>query len=215
MGTQKAATTSAEASRKYEQKQRAENAEETRKRILDTVAQRLRDAPSETIRVDHIAQQAGVSRSTVYLIFGSRAGLFGALGAELLRQGGFDQMLQATTGPDARKGLRDGLRGVVGMYSRHRDVLRALYSMAQLDPDTVGKAIERLETGRAVGARYRAQRLADANLLRPDVSVEEAADVLWILTSFDTFDLLRSGRGHTLDKVSNQLATIAERSLYS
>src|SRR5207248_1808327 len=99
---------------------------------------------------------------------------FSALVADLLQRGGFDQMLQAAAQPDARQGLRDGLRGVVRMYSAHRDVLRTLYSMAFIDADTIGQAIAPLERGRVTGARYRAERLAEAQLLRPDVSVDEA-----------------------------------------
>jgi AcrR family transcriptional regulator len=200
--------------RRYEQRARAQTAEQTRRRVLDALAERLQNAPSETVSVDQIAQLAGVSRSTVYLSFESRAGLFSALGADLLRRGGFDQMLQATSQPDARQGLRDGLHGVVRMYSAHRDVLRALYSMAQIDPDIIGPAVAPLEQGRATGARYRAQRLAEAELLRPDVTIDKAADLLWVLTSFDTFDLLRTGRHHTLDTIATQLTTIAERTLY-
>lgn len=199
--------------RKYEQRARAEAAEQTRRRVLDALADQLRKQPSEAVRIEEIAQIAGVSRSTVYLSFGSRAGLFSALVTDLLARGGFDQMLQAAAQPDARHALRESLQGVVWMYSAHRDVLRTLYSMAMIDPDTVGLAIAPLEQGRATGARYRAQRLADSELLRPDVSIDEATDVLWILTSFDTFDLLRTGRQHTLDKVARHLSTIAERTL--
>ena len=66
------------ATRPYEQRQRAEAAEQTRRRILDAVIERLRKAPAEPVSVDRIAEMAGVARSTVYAIFGSRAGLFDA-----------------------------------------------------------------------------------------------------------------------------------------
>ena len=60
--------------RKYEQRVRAEAADETRRRILDAVYERLRAAPSEPVALDRVARRAGVARSTVYLIFGSRGG---------------------------------------------------------------------------------------------------------------------------------------------
>jgi AcrR family transcriptional regulator len=78
------------------------------RRILDAVYQRLRKAPAEAVSVDLIARPAGVSRSTVYLVFGSRSGLFDALGADLLRRGGFGDMLRVTAHPDARAALRGG-----------------------------------------------------------------------------------------------------------
>jgi AcrR family transcriptional regulator len=199
--------------RKYEQRLRAEAAQQTRRRILDAVYERLRSTPAEPVSVDRVARMAGVSRSTVYLIFGSRTGLFDALGAELLHSGGFESMLRQATHPDARKGLRDGIRGVIEMYAAHRDVLRALHSMAQLDADAVGGAIQRMEKGRASGMAYHAQRLAEQAVLRPDVTVNDAADVLWVLTSFDSFDLLYAGRARSRTRVAKTLVTTAERSL--
>ena len=76
------------AKRPYEQRLRARSAEETRRRILDAVYERLREAPAEPVSVERVARMAGVARSTVYLVFGSRAGLFDALGDDLLRQDG-------------------------------------------------------------------------------------------------------------------------------
>jgi AcrR family transcriptional regulator len=201
------------ATRKYEQRLRAEAAEETRRRILDAVYERLRAAPSEPVSIDRIAQLARVARPTVYLAFGSRAGLFEALGADLLQRGGFERMLQAAAHPNAREGLRGGIRGVIDMYAAHRDVLRVLSSMALLDTDAVGGAVQRMEQGRSSGMAYLAQRLADQGVLRPDVTADQAADLLWLLTSFDSFDLLYTGRALSVDEVAKTLITTAERSL--
>jgi AcrR family transcriptional regulator len=201
------------APRKYEQRLRAEAAEETRRRILDAVYQRLHEAPSEPISIDRIAQMAGVARPTIYLVFGSRAGLFAALGADLLQRGGFERMLQAAAHPDAREGLRGGIRGIVEMYAAHRDVQRVLSSMALLDAAAVGGAVQRMEQGRSSGMAGLAQRLAEQGALRPDVTVGQAADLLWLLTSFDSFDLLYTGRALSVDNVAKTLITTAERSI--
>lgn len=199
--------------RKYEQRLRAESAEETRRRILDAVCQRLCSAPAEPVSIDEIARMARVSRSTVYLVFGSRAGLFCALGADLLERGGFASMLAASSHPDAREALRGGIRGVAGMYAAHRDVLRALNSMAQLDADAVGGAVQKMDEGRAGGMAAQAQRLAEQEILRADVTVDAATDLLCLLTSFDSFDLLHTGRGLPAAGVAELLIAAAERSL--
>ena len=136
-------------SSKYEQRLRADAAAETRRRILDAVYQRLREAPSEPVSIDRIARMARVARPTVYLVFGSRAGLFEAVGADLQERGRFGRMLQAAAHPDAREALRGGICGAVKMYAAHRDVLRVLSSMALLDAAAVGGAIQRMEQGRA------------------------------------------------------------------
>jgi len=201
------------ATRKYEQRLRADAAADTRRRILDAVYQRLREAPAEPVSIDRIARAARVARPTVYLVFGSRAGLFEAVGTDLLERGGFGRLLQAAAHPDAREALRGGIRGVVEMYAAHRDVLRVLCSMALLDATAVGGAIQRMEQGRAGGMAHLAQRLAGEGVLRADVSAGQAADLLWLLTSFDSFDLLYTGRDLSAEKTAATLITAADRSL--
>jgi hypothetical protein len=60
---------------------------------------------------------------------------------------------------------------------------------------------------------YLARRLAEQDILRPEVTVEEAANLLWLLASFDSFDQLYTGRGLPVDEVARALITTAERSL--
>src|SRR5689334_25070099 len=110
--------------RRYEQKLRAAAAEDTRRRILEAVHDRVRAAPSEPVSVEKVAQDAGVARSTVYLIFGSRAGLFEALGQFLLDRAGFHRIVEAVQLPDAREALRASLRAAVEVYADERDVAR-------------------------------------------------------------------------------------------
>jgi AcrR family transcriptional regulator len=199
--------------RKYEQRLRAEAAEETRRRILDAVYERLREAPSQPVSVDQVARMAGVARSTVYLIFGSRAGLFDALGEDLYDRAGRDRLLEAVSHPDAREQMRGGLRRGGEMFAAYADVFRALFSMAKLDEEAVGGAMRRREEVRARGMIRLARLLAEQDALRPGVSVEEAADVMWLLASFDAFDQLYTGRGLSLDEAVEVLVATAERTL--
>jgi AcrR family transcriptional regulator len=201
------------APRRYEQRLRAESAEETRRRILDSLHRRLREAPAQRVSVDEIASAAGVARSTVYLIFGSRAGLFDALTRDLVEGSGYARLVEAVRHDDAREHLRGGLEGGVHMYAEHRDVFRVLFSMAQLDPDAVGGAVQRIEQTRAEGMAYLAGRLAEQHILRPGVSVGAAAHVIWLLASFDSFDLLYTGRGLPAGEVTRILVDAAERTL--
>jgi len=200
------------ATRRYEQRLRARSAEETRRRILDAVYEEMREAPARPVSVERIARAAGVARSTVYVVFGSRAGLFDAFSADLLERGGFQRVLDALADPDPRVHVRDGITGGVHTFAAHRDVFRALVSMAALDPDAVGGAMRRSDQRRARGMLRLARRLAEAGLLREGLSAKQAADRLWVLTSFDAFDLLYDGRGLSADRVAKVLVEMAERS---
>jgi len=202
------------ATRKYTQRVRASNAEETRQRILDAMRERLRSAPSEALSVDRVAQDAGVARSTVYLVFGSKAGLFEALGRDLLDRSGFHRIVEAVALPDVRTAIEESLRAAASVYATERDVARAIYSMWSLDPDAVRGAFEAVERGRTEGQRRLAERLKAEGHLLPGVTVEEAADILWVITSFDAFDQLYTGRGLTEEEVAARLIAMAERSLW-
>ena len=201
------------APRRYEQRLRAEASEATRRRILDALEQRLREAPTTPVSVDEIARRAGVARTTVYLVFGSRAGLFDALATDLWDRAGLSRLTEAVAHPDAREHLRGGMRAGVGIFVALRDVAVALFSMSALDPESVGGAIVRLEERRWGGMEYLAGRLGEQDQLRADVTVAEAADVLWMLTSFDSFDLLYTGRGLPADEVARILTEAAERTV--
>ena len=203
------------ATRRYEQRLRAQSAEETRRRVLDAVYDELREAPAQPVSVERIARTAGVARSTVYASFGSRAGLFDAFAADLLERGGFRRVLDAVADPDPRVTVRAGITGGVHTFAAHRDVFRALISMAELDPDAVGGAMQRSEERRAKGTLWLARRLARDGALREGLTATQAADRLWILTSFDAFDLLYNGRGRSARAVAGVLVDMARHSVLS
>jgi AcrR family transcriptional regulator len=199
--------------RRYEQRRRAEQAARTRRKILDAVDRSLGRAPSEPISIERIAAAAGVARSTIYAIFGSRAGLFDAVAADVFARAGYDRVIEAARQEDPRAGLRDGLRAATEMFAARRDLIRALYSIAQLDPQSVGGAVGRIEAERAAGMERLARRLGEQGHLREGLSTEQAERILWMLTSFESFDLLHGARGLPPSEVSELLITTAERTL--
>lgn len=199
--------------RPYRQDLRARRAQDTRRRILDAVAGRLRQAPARPVSLDDVAREAQVARPTIYRVFGSRAGLFDAVALDMWTRAGFGRLVRAVGRPDAREHLREALRAGVDLFVELREVARALFSMTAVDRDAVGGAIRRIEEDRADGTAYLARRLADQGLLRTDVDVEHATDVLWLLSSFDCFDLLYTGRKRSAAETADILISTAERSL--
>jgi AcrR family transcriptional regulator len=201
------------ATRKYEQKLRAESAAETRTRILDAVYERVRTAPTRPVSVEEIARAARVARSTVYQAFGSRAGLFDALAQDVLYRGGFERVTAAVAHPDAREHLRQAIRAGMEVYGAYRDVHRVLFSTSALDPEATAGAMRRADEGRAGGMEYLARRLDEQSVLRAGLSVDDAAHILFVLTGFDSFDALYTGRGLPVDEAARLIVTAAENAV--
>jgi AcrR family transcriptional regulator len=201
------------ASRKYEQVLRAEAAEETRRRILDAVGQCLREAPTEQPSLGRVAELAKVSRSTIYADFGSRSGLFDAFVVDLWERTGVGELGRAVGATDARDHLRGGIRAASRMKGRELAVYRVLHAMDRLDPESAGGAVRHMETDRRAGMQSLAEHLEREGELREGLTVDEAVDALWVLTSFESLDLLVTGRGHTVDEAIDILVDMAERAV--
>ena len=198
--------------RRYVQRARAASSDKTRRRILDAARDTLDRGPLGALKVEDVARAAGVSRSTVYLLYGSRAGLFDALGRYLRDEAGFDALIAAFRLPDALDAYRASQRAAVGMYAKLPHLARALFTLSAIDPDAVA-AVHAIEDGRRPGQAQLAGRLAEQGYLRDDVSVEEAVDILTVTSSFQAFDELFGGSGLAADTVADRLLAMAERSI--
>jgi hypothetical protein len=121
--------------------------------------------------------------------------------------------MEAVQEPDARATLRGGLAGGVHMYAGHHTVWRVLYAMGKLDPDGVGQTIAVTEGRRAQGMAWIASRLGEQGALRRGLTPERAAHVIWMLASFDAYDLLATGRGLGPDEVAAIIVETAEHAV--
>jgi hypothetical protein len=90
--------------------------------------------------------------------------------------------------------------------------LRRLSLLAQLDPEAA-VSLEETNKGRLSAARSLARRLHRAGKLKDGVRVDEAASILWLVTSFPTFDDLYAGWGLDVDQVAERLRSIVHGTL--
>ena len=199
--------------RAYNQKARAESAADTRRRIIEVTRELLARAPLENVSLPEIAAQAEVARSTVYTIFGSREGLMVAVAEDLLERGGFARIGQALRGPDVVRAFETSIDVAMELYAQEDAVGQALLSLAAVDRDA-SSAAARLNFGRREGMRKLAERMQAQGVLRDDVTAAEAADILWVVTSFETFAQLYRGRELTPQQVGARLLAIVRRTLY-
>ena len=148
--------------------------------VIDGIARHGRGGPLDGVRDLRLARgtvRRGRSRRP-----GSRSG--------------YASLVDAKHQPDARDHLRAGFRASSEMLAADRDIDRALRSMAQLDEQAVGGVVPDGRGARAAGMARLAGRLARAGVLLPNVQPRRRRSAsLWVLTSFESFDLLYTGPG--------------------
>jgi AcrR family transcriptional regulator len=192
--------------RRYDSTRRREQAEHTRRQILDA-AQRLfeRDGYATTT-VAAIAAEAGVATKTVYLAFDSKSGILRALWHLLLR--GDQGDVPVSEGEWYRETLAepDPETRIVRVAVRSRDVkerageiMEVIRTAAPADPD-IAELWARIQTNFRDLLRPVVESLHSDGALRPGLDVDEATDVLWALVHPDVWQLLVNQRGWSTDR---------------
>jgi len=198
--------------RQYRMKARADTVEETRRKVLEAAREAILAGPTPTVSMGDIARRAGVARSTLYSTYGSMAGLVGAVSVDAQMRAGFDRVLELFNLPDAAEGMIRALPEGAHMYGSDYEMTRRVRVLARLDPEVMNGLVLGDQV-RAGGMRYQADRLSELGRLRPEVTPERAATLLWLLTSFDTYDGLHTTWGMDSDQIGELLVAIAGRLL--
>ena len=198
--------------RPYVQRTRAESAAATQRRMIQAARSVLTSGEVPRFELAEVAERAGIARSTVYLSFGTRSALMSKILDDSLSRAGFGRLREYLVLPDAVEAMEKSLTQTARMYSADHEVLRRMLLLARLDPD-VARDYQLRQQRRGAAMRDLAQRLRSQRRLRAKVSVEAAAAVLWVLTSFDTFDQLFSGWGLDATNCGVRMVMIARSSL--
>jgi AcrR family transcriptional regulator len=175
--------------RPYRSDRRQEAKEQTRARII-AAARELLGGSSGLLgfTVDAIAQQAGVARMTVYYQFKSKGGLLEALFDDLAARGLVQRLLPALRQAEPLDALSGLIAAFGAFWASDRLVIRRIRALAAFDPD-VEQSLRRRDERRRELLRAILTRLGEGGQFAA-VAVDETADLLHTLTSFETFDQL-------------------------
>ena len=181
--------------RTYQSAARQRQADETRTRIIAAARKQLEEKGYAGMTIEAIAQAAEVAVPTVYANFRSKAGIV----AEILDAARFGEAYQeavrdvkAETRP--RERLQYAARIARRVYESESSIHDLLRGAATLAPALAQQA-EETECRRYESQRHLIEGLAGAKQLRPGLTIEQARDVLWALTSRDLYRLLVKKRG--------------------
>ena len=188
--------------RRYDSSGRLAQALRNRAAILDAAERQFLGRGYAATTVSSVAQEAGVSAETVYKAFGGKAELVGAIYERGLigRQQSSvyersDAMREHET--NAQKILRYWA-GLIAELAPDVSPIRLLMrSAAEVDPD-LAEVLEKSDKERLERMRDNARFLARRGYLRAGVTAAEAADVLWMCTSAEFYELLVQRRGWSL-----------------
>jgi AcrR family transcriptional regulator len=176
--------------RPYRLGQRQAATEQTRARIINAARELLMSSDGYShFSIDAVARQADVARMTIYHQFGSKSGLLEALCDSLAASGGMEQVASAFRQPELLDALDQYIQVFGRFWNVDRLVMRRLRALAALDPD-FEHVIRTRDEWRRQGVRMITQRLVELQFLSEGSVLEKTVDILFTLTSFETFDTL-------------------------
>lgn len=199
--------------RAYSSALRDQQAELTRRRVLDAALELFLAEGYLGATIEAVARRAEVSTQTVYNAVGGKAALLRAVYDVTLA--GDDQPVPIAERPAFQTMLAetDGRRCLARYAALGRElweragplVLRLLSQAAAGDADLRAFA-DTVERQRAAGTAMVAAHVAERFGLRPGLTVQEAGDVLWALTAPEVLERLVVRRGWRLDRAEGWLA---------
>jgi AcrR family transcriptional regulator len=206
-------------SRPYNTAGRRANAQRTRRAILEPAARLFVERGYLGTTVADVATAAGVALDTIYAVVGRKPTLFRLLiesaisGTEApVPADERDYVIAIQAETQAARKLELYAQAMRSIHLRLAPLLRVLQVAAPADPELAAVWSEIAER-RARNMRMFVADVAGTGALRPDISVEDAADVIWATNSHELYALLVHERRWDPDHYADWLADAWQRLL--
>jgi AcrR family transcriptional regulator len=172
--------------RTYSSVLREEQAKETKRRIRAAAAELFAADGFADTTVVAIARQAGVAAPTVYSAFGSKRGIVVSMLEELEENAELGVWVgRMMAADDPHEQLRLFAAWIRNMCEVGEPIIRAVLA-TRSEPD-VAEVADRGDEARRKGTRGLATRWESVGALREGLSVEEAAERLWLMTGVEQY----------------------------
>ncbi|HUG49274.1 MAG TPA: helix-turn-helix domain-containing protein [Candidatus Limnocylindria bacterium] len=166
--------------RSYRSELRAEQAQETRSRILDAAVRVMAEGIA-SLSVPAVAREAGVSVPTVYRHFATKDELLAATYPHVVRRAGLNEVVQ----PRTIDGVRDLVRGIIGRIESFDDLARAAMASPAAEEARLLSVPARLDLSR---------KLVDT--VDPPLAAADRDRIARLLVVLTTSSALRTWRDH-------------------
>src|SRR5689334_12133592 len=194
--------------RSYRLGKRVESVEQTRARIVAATREILARDGYPRLPIDEVANRADVARATVYYQFGSKHGLIEAVVDDIRQRSGQPRVDDVADSADPVVALGRSFEAGCRFWAAEHVLVRKLTGLALVDPE-VRRLLARVDKGRLPLLTRLVERLADTGHLAAGCTQRRAVDVLWMLSSFEAFDQLFTGRRLPVREVANALTDTA------
>ncbi len=196
--------------RKYDAPRRAEQAARTRRVILAAARDLFATRGYTATTIAAIAQQAGVAVDTIYATIGRKPALMREVVESAIS--GTDHPLPAQergyvqrtiAAPTAGQKFAVYAEGLVAVQARLAATFVAVRNAAANDPECAALWAE-ISQRRAGNMLRFAADLRSTGEIRPDLTDQDVADIIWSMNAAEYFDLLHQ-RGWTSERIRTWL----------
>ena len=205
--------------RPYRSRLRAEQASQTRLRILESAAELFAQRGYVATTIDAVATRSGVAVDTVYATFGNKKSLLSALidlrvtgapeGSDVLAG---DAPRALSTMSNQRQMIASFSADIAPRVERVRPIDDIIRSAAAADPE-ISDLRSRMQENRFNKLRVFIEWVAANGALRDGMDGDEATTIVWTLSSPEVNRMLRDVRGWTYERYAEWLSTILVRLL--
>jgi AcrR family transcriptional regulator len=191
--------------------------EETRIAILDAAWDLIAERGAADVGMAAIAARAGVSRQTLHLAFGDRAGMLNAMLRRKDRKSAEAERLYAFAGKSA-----ESIDSFIALIEAWLDYLPIIYSVGiQLDAaalnDIAAAAAwdDRMKGTLLNGFRVKLEPLGKSGLLAPGWTADRAAELAWSLVHPVSWRLLVIECGWSVEEFRHSRKTMIRFMLFT
>lgn len=187
---------------------------DTRTRILNTTWTLLEAAdPAKPVRMADVAKAAGISRQAVYLHFPNRAELLSAVTRHVDTVKDVDARMAESRAAETGQARLAAFVAAWGNYIPEiQGIARALMAIYDTDAEARAAWDDRMAAVRH-GCAAAVEALAKDGDLRPDLTPEQATDLLCALLSVETWRSLCHGCGWAQDTYVQTMQRLARDAL--
>jgi len=191
--------------RAYDARGRRDQAKANRRAVLDVAREMFVERGYANVSIAAVARAAGVSPETIYKTIGAKPALLKAVSDvaiagddEPLALEAREYIQQTIAEPDPVIKVDRYATLIATTHPRFAPITQLVRQAAMTDPDAA-EVWATMTTERLTGAARFIAHLHENGLLRKDITVEAARDLVWTYNSPEIYELLVLGRGWPLD----------------